>query len=656
MPMLGKLALRNAKRSIKDYTIYLLSLTIIFSLLYAFDMMIFSKDILDLCEVLDKMVYVITVVSVIIVLVSAWLVHYMNNFMLQRRSRELGIYMSLGISNRAISRLFLGENVIIGSISFLISLVTGSFLYQIITVIIMHVFEVQYQAKVTFSINALLRTLLYVILIFAFSLIRSQWKLRKMTIYNLLYAEKKNETMMFYNTKWSWIISIISLIIGAYGVILNWNNFNNGDNVLELNKLGITLLCCIICIYGFYFSISSILVKLFIENKRLKYKNGIFLLIRSLSAKMNTMRITIGTLGMLLTFTLTAFSIGMLMKGFFDAQANLICPFDIAISSENTENDFGSYKDYIHENLQVKGELSYPIYRSGTKTIYNLLPFTFTRCDFKDDIVMKYSDYQKLRKLLNYSEVNLKDGCFLVQCTLGVKEVLDKEENFKVKLCGKTLKYQNCYLEDFGLWGINGDQYLIIVPDELVQTMEVRQTVYAANTKKKTTVDDYNNLNNYNKPYPIKSQSGTSYNILEDDINVKGDLLAKSRSDFTVFSFSLFYLGLVFICIAATILAVQQLSDSRYKFRYKILRNLGMEEGKIDQYILKQCLFYFGFPVLLPIPISILITYCITPMLESFITKNLLPATLITSIGLFLFVYFLYFIATFISYRKNVQE
>ncbi|MDF2870005.1 MAG: ABC-type transport system, permease [Anaerocolumna sp.] len=656
--MLNKIALRNAKRSLKDYCIYIISITIIFSLLYAFNMIVYSEEIIKLSDTMENMPYLVTVVSALIVLVSVWLVYYMNNFMFQRRSKEFGIYMSLGISNGAITRLFFRENVIIGSLSFLISLVAGSFLYQILITIVMHVFEMPYQLKMAFSIKALLQTLFYVILIYSFSMIRSQRKLRKLTIYSLLYAEKKNETQMFHSIKGSWGIFIISLAAGAVGGVSLWNNFNDGDNFVSLRLLGLSFLCMIIFIYGFYFSVPAILVKLLTVNPRLKYKKGIFLLVRSLSAKINTMRITLGTLGLLISLTLASFSIGIMLKGFFESQVESISPFDIAISSENTENDLGKYKSYILKNLKVEGEFTYFIYKSGSTDIYDMLLNTpLGRSRVKEDTIMKYSDYQKLRELLGYSKEELKEGCFFVQCVQGVKDELDKTNSLTLQIAGRTLEYQGCFLEDFALQGINGQNYLIIVPDEFTKTLEARRIIYAANTTEKTTVKDYNNLCTFNTEIKEESQKEFTDNVPQDDIKVKGQLLAESRSIFTILAFSLFYLGLVYICIAATILAVHHISDSvRYKFRYKILDNLGMEGRKIDNYILKQCLFYFGFPIILPIPISIYMAYCFNPLLKAFSSKNFFSTAIMTSMGLFFSVYFLYFIATFISYRKNIYE
>ena len=48
--MLGKLAYRNTKRNIKDYLIYLITVTASFSLIFAFNLVANSDEIVKLCS------------------------------------------------------------------------------------------------------------------------------------------------------------------------------------------------------------------------------------------------------------------------------------------------------------------------------------------------------------------------------------------------------------------------------------------------------------------------------------------------------------------------------------------------------------------------------------------------------------------------------
>ena len=104
--MLSKLALRNVRRSIKDYVIYMVTVMIAFSLIFAFNFVSFSKDILELSEMMENLRYIIIFVSCIIVFVIAWLINYTMKFMFSKRSKEFGTYMLLGIEKNILTECF----------------------------------------------------------------------------------------------------------------------------------------------------------------------------------------------------------------------------------------------------------------------------------------------------------------------------------------------------------------------------------------------------------------------------------------------------------------------------------------------------------------------------------------------------------------------
>ena len=73
--MLGKLAIRNAFRSIRDYRIYIITVTIAFALMYAFNMIVFSEDIMMLNRMMLTFAYMVVFISILVVFVIGWLVH-----------------------------------------------------------------------------------------------------------------------------------------------------------------------------------------------------------------------------------------------------------------------------------------------------------------------------------------------------------------------------------------------------------------------------------------------------------------------------------------------------------------------------------------------------------------------------------------------------
>ena len=138
--MLSKLAIRNVKRSLKDYIIYITTVIMAFSLIFAFNFVSFSEEINEMSELMVNLKYAVIFVSIIIVFVIAWLINYTMRFMFEKRSKEFGTYMILGIEKKQINHLFLLENIILGLIAFIISFFIIILLKNIFSTIIINLF------------------------------------------------------------------------------------------------------------------------------------------------------------------------------------------------------------------------------------------------------------------------------------------------------------------------------------------------------------------------------------------------------------------------------------------------------------------------------------------------------------------------------------
>ena len=83
--MLSKLALRNVRRSLKDYIIYITTVIMAFSLIFAFNFVSFSNDITELSTLMVNLKYAVIFVSIIIVFIIAWLIDYTMRFMFEKK-------------------------------------------------------------------------------------------------------------------------------------------------------------------------------------------------------------------------------------------------------------------------------------------------------------------------------------------------------------------------------------------------------------------------------------------------------------------------------------------------------------------------------------------------------------------------------------------
>ena len=107
--MYCKIAKNNVKRSFKDYAIYFLTLTFAVCIFYSFNSVESQKAMLDMsksqAEYIDVMNQLMGGISVFVSFILAGLIIYATNFLIKRRKKEFGVYMTLGMSKGKISRI-----------------------------------------------------------------------------------------------------------------------------------------------------------------------------------------------------------------------------------------------------------------------------------------------------------------------------------------------------------------------------------------------------------------------------------------------------------------------------------------------------------------------------------------------------------------------
>ena len=164
--MLRKLSRRNALRQMRDYAVYLLTLILSVTLMYSFHLLVFSEEIKAILGEWSMMPFIIIFISVIIVLILGRLVSYITEFIFRKRSREFGTYMMLGIENREIAGMFARESITIGAAAWLAGLVGGTYFYQILKAMVMHLFLRPFHMGLEFSWGAFCLTSVYLVCIF----------------------------------------------------------------------------------------------------------------------------------------------------------------------------------------------------------------------------------------------------------------------------------------------------------------------------------------------------------------------------------------------------------------------------------------------------------------------------------------------------------
>ncbi|MDE7037040.1 MAG: ABC transporter permease, partial [Lachnospiraceae bacterium] len=190
--MFNKLAFRNMRRSARDYLVYFLTMTFVTALMFAFNSLIFADDIEEMFGAVGLMAVLVGLAAFFIVLIVAWLINYMIRFMLEKRSREFGIYLLIGMEKKEIARLYIRENALLGMCAFLAGMALGALLKQVIMAILYSMIQIKYDIHMELNRFCVLMTAGCYAGCYVLALFRSGRKFRKMNIRDLMEAQKKN--------------------------------------------------------------------------------------------------------------------------------------------------------------------------------------------------------------------------------------------------------------------------------------------------------------------------------------------------------------------------------------------------------------------------------------------------------------------------------
>lgn len=654
--VLSKLAIRNVKRVAKDYIIYLITVTIAFSMIFAFNLVGNSKEVLELSEIMNNFKMVMYVVSIFIVLAVCFLINYTIKFMFSKRSKEFGTYMILGIKKSKISNLFTLENIILGIFSLIISIPIGYVFSLFMSFIITSLFDLNYIVKITLTSSALITLLIYFGFIYLFALFFARRRIKKMKIYDLIYFEKQNEKRKQKNIKLRNIIFIFSFILGVVGLIIFDKEFSLYGQEPSMFMILICILLIIISIYGVVITLSDFILNLILKNKKLKYSKDNLFVARTFSSKARTMGITFGTLGVLIMFTLLFLNFSSLNKASYDYINESTSPFDVSAFFE-TEEPLSKVYEVVDNNYKIIDSARYNVYLDANSNIEKLLPaYSYTSEPY--DKIIKVSDYNHLLKMKGKRGVTLNDNEYVL--------VYDKSSSFlatetsikTITLSNGITLNQKMTTSELSFAGLTNADYAVVVPDDVVNVLDIYQYFISIDTKEDTKSDLETKL--------VEKLESDLCELDEEGhefcstyrINVRGTTLEESNLSSTIVTAISIYMSFIFSAIVGTILAIQTLSDSaKYNYRYTVLKRLGVKDENIYKTIRKQLYVLFGIPAIYPIIISFAMVYLLNRVYKSILPS---PTFYLSCFGIslviFIIIYVIYFVGTYFSFKRNIQK
>ena len=354
--MLFKISLKNISKSIKDYTIYFFTLILGVAIFYVFnaidDQTIMMNVSSSTYEIIKLMTSMLSGVSVFVSLVFAFLIIYANRFLIKRRNKELGIYLTLGMSKRKVSLILFIETLLIGMLSLLIGICVGFLLSQLMSILVANMFEADLtKFKFIFSSSACLKTLMYFGIMYFVVMLFNTISISKCKLIDLLHSNKKSERIKLKNSWLCVIVFIISVCTLGYAY---YQVTCNIDYTLEYaNRILIPIGIGSVSTFLIFWSLSGLLLKIFIGMKGIYYKELNSFTLRQFSSKINTMSFSMTIICLMLFITICVLSSAMSMKNSLTSNLNKLAPADIELTKKRNMTDGSLYSKEKQEDGKI---------------------------------------------------------------------------------------------------------------------------------------------------------------------------------------------------------------------------------------------------------------------------------------------------------------
>lgn len=684
--MLFNISLKNIRKSLKDYTVYFFTLILGVAIFYVFNaidsqsvMLDVRENMMDIIKLMNDM---LSGVSVFVSCILGFLIIYASRFLIKRRNKEFGIYLTLGMSKRKISAILFFETLLIGIVSLVAGLVIGTILSQFMSVIVANMFDADMtKFKFIFSMKACIKTLIYFAIMYVLVMIFNTFSISRCKLIDLLNAGKKTEKVTMKNPVVCTIVFVIGVGILSYAY---WMVTRGVRTLNTFDKIGIPIALGCVATFLIFWSVSGFMIRIFTSIKSVYYKGVNSFVLRQFCSKINTTVFSTTVICIMLFITISVLSAALSMKDSLSKDLDSMCPVDVqlakysydamseayATSQNMNEKDREMLEDSklsIIETLNNSGfdaqkyfkdVVEYNIYNTGLTVKDTLGDINTDDYQFMADAimpVMTIGDYNSVARLYGNSTYELNDDEYIIVADYKNMVMIRNQALKKgiiLSVNGKEYKprYNECK-DGFVKIGVqNMNDGILVVPDNAVKPQQVRNMGLSADYRADTKEERYSietQLDNLMKNISFK-KSFISWNS-------RIDLAESSVGLGALVTFIALYLGIIFLISTAAILALRELSDSAdNKERYGMLRKLGVDERMIDMALFKQIGIFFAFPLILALIHSVFGIKFINIILAT-MGMSSMAASIGLTLAFVAVIYGGYFLITYLCSRSIIR-
>ncbi len=321
-------------------------------------------------------------------------------------------------------------------------------------------------------------------------------------------------------------------------------------------------------------------------------------------------------------------------------------------------DDYEIITDFLAEHeIETAYDCIFSLYLPKKADFHNRVKYTFPIA------AISLSDYNMIREMLGYGPISLSENEF----TTHWKSIATEEERNSfltahtsvITDAGElTLTEHSYYEEAIGETAYNSYTNVVyIFPDSICKKLlPVMRNRYIITTQTISYRYALALERFFTAQYPEQTDTGVSYAIRLRTLQINS-----TKAGNFVLQASMLYGAIVLMVICLTVLSLQQLLDAgQYRYRFLVLRKLGVEEQRITRLILKQLGIWFGLPFTVAVVVAaVIITYfiqAISAEVSAYIGLNALLLQIGATVSILAILLICYFMSTWILFKSSVRN
>ena len=662
--MYPKLILRNVFRNLQTYTIYFFSLTLIYSLLYAFNALPSHPVMQSLSGAKEMLTTVMSqymgLLSYLILSAIAFLIVYSTNFVLGRRKKELGLYATLGMKKKQIIRTLFFETMLVNIFALILGFLLGLVLLVVLAKVASEFFMANYFGNLVFFDIKSIILLVYSYLVTSFIVgVMDILTFRKQNIIALIQEnEVKKSVLAKGKPVLQALLFILSTAVIGFGALY----FSDYHHLSLLKSWGILLVSVFVIFVILFYNTLSHFILISLRKLPQTYYNKLNTFkIRQFSKQADSNSVTLAVLSLTLTLALSLLVFSGSAYTTMNRELNKYSPYDVSVNLYRGQ-DFQFAQDSVKDRLKadgfdfnlIKEEYSYPIYSSDL-TYKDLIDTSNLWAHDKElpeskVPIIGISAYNHLRKLQGKKAVDLADNQFLVNANYKgtAKQIQDfllttktlMINGYSLNLASSKPLETVYFLSSVG----TNDTGTLIVPDTVVVGLTEDHTTYVANFKKnidKRKVETF--LSQWIEKYYF-TRDGAELNPFT--YQTKGRIFEIYLGFMGVIVFVMIFVSVIFIIISLSILSLQTSTSALDSVNdYQILYLLGNKRKQNRSILLQQILSYFLVPLVIAGPLAFALSTALLGYFENFANTSI--SIDITYLGVAVLLFVLYLLVTY---------